>query len=87
MNKLSKVKLFRILSETSQVSNSKIQHSYEDFLAELLTLNQSEVDYPTAFRVLNFTRIEFVTLQLHCRYEQGGKCLKRSLFTESYFCY
>lgn len=88
MNEFEKTELFGILSDNSRfVTNPEIQFAYESFVKEALTLNQSEADYSIVFRSLNLTRIEFQSLQTQILYEQGEKCPKISLFTESYFCY
>lgn len=87
MKRLVKAEFFNLLIDNSSVTNLKMQHAYEIFVIDVLTLNQTETDYRTIFRSLNLTRIEFQSLQTQILYEQGEKCLKRSLFTESYFCY
>lgn len=88
MNDLLKSELFKRLSNSSQeVTNEKMKNAYDAFLERAKILNQSENDYSLIIRILNLTRIEFVFLQSYIQYEQGEKCLKRSLFTESYFCY
>lgn len=88
MNEFEKTELFGILSDNSRfVTNPEIQFAYESFVKEVLTLNQSEADYSIVFRSLNLTRIEFQSLQAQTLHEQGKKCLEKSLFTESYFCY
>lgn len=88
MNEFEKAELFGILSNNSRsVTNPEIQFAYESFVKEVLTLNQCETDYSVVFRKLNFTRIEFQSLQAQILYEQGEKCPEKSLFAESYFCY
>lgn len=75
MNKLLCTEFFCLLKENSQtVSNDEMQQAYETFVKEVETLNQSEIDYPTIFRSLNITRIEFKTLQAQILCEQGEKC-------------
>ncbi len=74
MNDFSKTKLFSLLSEPSQVTNKEMQSAYEDFIAQIINLNQSEVNLAEAFRNLNFTRIEFDVLGALPFYGQGGKC-------------
>lgn len=73
MNDLLKTELFSLLAESSLATAKQMQQAYETFVKEVETLNQSEVDYPTIFRSLNLTRIEFRTLQAHFLCEQGKK--------------
>lgn len=85
MDILCKKEFFNLLIENSSVTNQQMQHAYENLVTEVLTLNQTETDYQTIFRSLNLTRIEFQSLQTQILYEQGEKCLKRSLLAESNF--
>ncbi len=87
MKRLAKAEFFNLLIDNSSVTNQKMQHAYEIFVIDVLTLNQAETDYRTIFRSLNLTRIEFQSLQTQILYEQGEKCPKISLPAESYFCY
>lgn len=87
MKRLVKAEFFNLLIDNSSVTNLKMQHAYEIFVIDVLTLNQTETDYRTIFRSLNLTRIEFQSLQTQILYEQGEKCPKISLLAESYFCY
>ena len=87
MKRLVKAEFFNLLIENSSVTNQKMQHAYEIFVIDVLTLNQTETDYRTIFRSLNLARIEFQSLQTQILYEQGEKCPKISLLAESYFCY
>ena len=89
MNDLLGTKMFKLLSEPSQqVRNHEIQDAYRDFTEKIkITISKSEIDYSTVFRMLNMTRIELSFLNSTLQYEQGEKCLKRSLLAESYFCY
>ncbi len=87
MKRLVKAEFFNLLIDNSSVTNQKMQHAYEIFVIDVLTLNQAETDYRTIFRSLNLTRIEFQSLQTQILYEQGEKCPKISLLAESYFCY
>ena len=88
MNDFVKTELFNLLINFSpKITNHEMQFAYESFVKEVLNLNQCETDYSVVFRKLNLTRIEFQSLQTQKLYEQGEKCLKRSLFAESYFCY
>ncbi len=72
MNDLAKVKLFSLLSEPSQVTNQQMQSAYEEFVSQLTTHNQPEMNLTEAFRKLNFTRIEFDFLESLPFYGQGG---------------
>lgn len=88
MDDLLKTRFFSLLHKTSQkVTNQKMQHAYEIFVIDVLTLNQTETDYRTIFRSLNLTRLEFQSLQAQILYEQGEKCLEGSLLTKSYYYY
>ena len=88
MKQLMMSRLFEHLSAPSKkVSNFEMQHAYETFLEHILTLNQSKADYSIVFRSLNLTRIEFQSLQAQILYEQGEKCLEKSLRAKSYCCY
>lgn len=75
MNELLEEGLFRILSESPQVANKEMQNAYECFMKQIKEVNQSEQNYTETFRILNFTRIEFKSLQTFPQYKQGGKCL------------
>ncbi len=86
MKRLVKAEFFNLLIDNSSVTNLKMQHAYEIFVIDVLTLNQTETDYRTIFRSLNLTRIEFQSLQAQILYEQGKKCPKISLLAESNFC-
>lgn len=57
MKRLVKAEFFNLLIENSSVTNQKMQHAYEIFVIDVLTLNQTETDYRTIFRSLNLTRI------------------------------
>lgn len=74
MYNFMKMRIFSVLSESSPVTNEEMQHAYEAFMKDILTLNQSETDYQTVFRSLNLTRIELQALQTQILYEQGKKC-------------
>lgn len=88
MNEIKKTELFGILSDNSRsITNHEIKFAYENFVKEIITLNQTESDYVIVFRSLKLTRIEFQSLQTQILYEQGKKCPEKSLFAESYFCY
>jgi len=68
------LELFRLLSEPSQVTNEEMQSAYEDFVAQLATFSQSELNYSEIFRILNLSRIEFDSLGSSPLYGQGEKC-------------
>lgn len=88
MNHFTRTKFFILLTGNSQeVANEEMENAYARFLKEINILNQSEIDYSNVYRELNLTRIEFVFLQSYIQYEQGKKCLQKSLLAESYFCY
>ncbi|KAA6319161.1 hypothetical protein EZS27_030912 [termite gut metagenome] len=75
MDKLLKTRFFNLLINSSQkVTNEEMQNAYGDFVKQVETLNQSETDYSVIFRILNFTRIEFSSLESVFWYEQGKKC-------------
>ncbi len=83
MNDLSKTKLFSLLSEPSQVTNEEMQNAYEEFLSQLTTFNQSEMNLTEAFRKLNLSRIEFGAMGALPFYGQGEKCLQKSLSSKN----
>lgn len=88
MKELVKTDFLTFMSDNSlNVKNKEITNAYENFVAEVLALNQTGSDYGIVFRSLKLTRIEFQSLQAQILYEQGEKCPKISLFAESYFCY
>ena len=88
MKELVKTAFLTFMSDNSlNVINKEIKDAYENFVAEVLALNQTGSDYDIVFRSLKLTRIEFQSLQTQILYEQGGKCLKKSLLAESYFGY
>lgn len=66
------LKLFSLLTETSQVTNEEMQSAYECFMEQLKTVSQSE-NNSEVFRVLNITRIELVSVRTLHQYEQGKK--------------
>lgn len=76
MNELVKMKLFRLLSESSQVTNEEMQSAYGCFMKRVETVSQSELDYWENFRMLNNTRINLVFIETLNRYEQGENALK-----------
>ncbi len=84
MNDLLETKMFRLLSDASQVTNAEMETAYGNFVEQVGTVSQSEQDYTQAFRMLNNTRIELVFLQSLHRYGQGEKCAEICLLPESY---
>lgn len=79
MNELTKTKLFNLLADISQVTNERMKSAYEDFVTEVITLNQSERDYQTVFRSLNLTPIELQSLRTQTLYGQREKCFRKSV--------
>lgn len=74
MNEILQTKFFSLLANAPQVTTNEMQQAYEAFVKKVETLNQSEADFQTVFRILNITHIEFRTLQLQILCEQGEKC-------------
>lgn len=74
MNEILKMKLFSLLSGTSQVTNEQMQSAYDNFMKGVETVSQSEKDYSKIYRMLNTIRIELAFLKSLHRYEQGEKC-------------
>lgn len=83
MNELSRERLIRLLSEPTQVTNEEMQCAYGCFMKRIETVSQSEKDYSKIYRTLNITRIELVSIESLCRYEQGKKCPEICLSTKS----
>lgn len=52
MNKLLKTKMFRSLSDTSQVTNKEMQNAYGCFVKRIEAVSQSEQSYSEVFRML-----------------------------------
>lgn len=76
MHKVMKTKLFRLLSNASQVKNEEMQRSYEEFTKQVKTVSQSEQEFSEIFRALNFIRIELDSVGSSVLYGQGEKCPK-----------
>ena len=53
MNGLLNQKFFRLLSESSQVSNEVMQVAYDAFIKGIIEISSSEEDYSKVFRLLN----------------------------------
>lgn len=80
MTDLLETKMFRLLSEPSQVTNEEMQNAYGCFMEHLkTTVSQFENFYSEVFRMLNVTRVELVFIETHYQHEQGGKCPEISL--------
>lgn len=87
MNNLLQSELYVLLRTTSLELTDKYQKAYVKFVEQLMAINQPDKAYPKIYRMLSMARIEFQSLHTQILYEQGGKCLKKSLPAESYFCY
>lgn len=74
MNELLQMRIFRLLSETSQeVTNEKMQNAFGEFVEQIRTVSNGN-DYSTTYRILAATRIEIASLETIPLYGQGGKC-------------
>ena len=74
MNELSQMRIFGLLSETSQgVTNEEMQNAYAEFLEHIKNVSDG-TDYSVIHRTLNATRIEIASLETAPLYGQGGKC-------------
>ena len=87
MNNLLQSELYVLLHTTSLELTDKYQKAYVKFVEQLMAINQPDKAYTIIYRMLSMTRIEFQSLQIQILYEQGEKCLEKSLYAESYFCY
>lgn len=77
MNDLSKERYISLLSDTSQeITTDEMRSAYKSFVIKIKAQNQPDEKYTTIYRMLNQTRIELVSLQLHIQYEQEGNVLK-----------
>lgn len=83
MIELSKMRMFTLLSESSQVTNEEMQNAYGDFVEYVETIN-SENDYSKIYRNLSIARIELSALEPIYRYEQGKKCPEINLSAKSF---
>ena len=72
MNGLLNQKFFRLLSESSQVSNEVMQVAYDAFIKGIIEISSSEEDYSKVFRLLNHSRIELDSLKISPLLESGG---------------
>lgn len=74
MNELLNMRLFGLLSQTSQkVTNEEFQNAYGEFLSKIESVS-SEENYSTTYRILAATRIEITSLETIPLYGQGEKC-------------
>lgn len=76
MNGLLNQKFFRLLSESSQVSNEVMQVAYDAFIKGIIEISSSEEDYSKVFRLLNHSRIELDSLKISPLLESGGGVVK-----------
>lgn len=76
MNEIWKMRLFSLLSGTSQVTNEQMKSAYDCFMKGVEIVSQSEKDYSEIYRILNTTRIELAFLKSLHQYEQGENVLK-----------
>ena len=74
MNDLLNKKFFRLLSESSQVSNEVMQVAYDAFIKGIIEISSSDEDYSKVFRLLNHSRIELDSLKISPLLESGGGC-------------
>lgn len=82
MNELSQMRIFGLLSETSQeVTNEEMQNAYGEF-SEQIRIVSNENDYSTTYRILVATRIEIASLETTPLYGQGGKCTQKAVSTK-----
>lgn len=74
MNDLLQMRIFGLLSETSQeVSNEEMQNAYGEFVEQIRIVGDGS-DYFTVYRILVATRIEIASLETVPLYGQGEKC-------------
>lgn len=74
MNDLLKMRIFELLSETSQkVTNEEMQNAYGEFVEQIRIVGDGS-DYSKIYRNLVATRIEIASLETAPLYGQGGKC-------------
>lgn len=74
MNELAQMRIFGLLSETSQeVTNEEMQNAYDEFVEQIRAVS-NENNYSTTYRILAATRIEIASLETTPLYGQGGEC-------------
>ncbi len=83
MNEILKTKLFRLLSEPSQVTNEEIQNAYGCFMEQVETVSQSEQDFLKVIRMLNIAHVELVFIKAIYQHEEGKKCAQICLSAKS----
>lgn len=77
MNELAQMRIFGLLSETSQeVTNEEMQNAYDEFVEQIRAVS-NENNYSTTYRILAATRIEIVSLETTPLYGQGGNAIKK----------
>ena len=76
------MRIFGLLSETSQeVSNEEMQNAYGEFVEQIRIVGDGS-DYSTVYRILVATRIEIASLETVPLYGQGEKCLEKSIYSK-----
>lgn len=80
MNDLLNGRLFGLLSEQLPITNNELQNAYEELIEKVTAYYQSENDYTTIIRTLNFTRVEFKALQTLSQHGQGEKCSQKCIY-------
>ena len=77
MNDLLKMRIFELLSETSQkVTNEEMQNAYGEFVEQIRIVGDGS-DYSKIYRNLVATRIEIASLGTTPLYGQGKNALKQ----------
>ena len=84
MNKID-LKLFRLLSDASQVTNEEMQDAYTHFMELVKTISQSKQSYSEIFRMLSITRIELDFLGTSPLCELEKKIGSKKLISERRF--
>ncbi len=84
MNKID-LKLFRLLSDASQVTNEEMQDAYTHFMELVKTISQSKQSYSEIFRMLSITRIELDFLGTSPLCELEKKIGSKTLISERRF--
>ncbi|NDV79423.1 hypothetical protein [Dysgonomonas sp. 511] len=65
--------LLKLLNNLDIITNTELDKAYDELIEDVKYLFQSENDYIANIRVLNLTRIEFMSLQAFSLYEQEKK--------------
>ena len=85
MNDLMKMRIFGLLSGTSeQVSNEEMQEAYGEFVEQIRTVSNGN-DYSITYRILVATRIEIASLETTPLYGRGGKMRLKSCFCKRHW--